>query len=253
MRFASLGSGSRGNATLISHQDTHLLVDCGFSARDTEQRLQRLAMDAASLSGILVTHEHSDHIRGVGQLARKFKIPVWLTSGTEKNFELGELPARHILDVHNEFEIGDLSVCPYPVPHDAGEPCQFVFSDGTHKLGVLTDTGMITPHIESQLSGCDALLLECNHDPDMLANGVYPWHLKKRVGGDYGHLSNEQAAQCLLNIDCSRLKFIAAMHLSEKNNAPHLAQLALSDALDCEMQDILIADQDDGLQWESLN
>jgi phosphoribosyl 1,2-cyclic phosphodiesterase len=226
VRFASLGSGSRGNACLIEAGDSRLLLDCGFSARELERRLAELDVGAESLDGILVTHEHQDHVRGVGALARRYHLPVWLTHGTWRCQSLGTLPDTRL--IHGQqpaFRIGDLSVTAYSVPHDAREPVQFVFSHAQSRLGVLTDVGVITPHIIETLSSCSALLLECNHDPEMLNNGPYPPALQRRVGGMLGHLSNQQAAQLLQQIDHPGLQQLVIGHISEKNNTPgHVAE-----------------------------
>lgn len=251
MRFASLGSGSRGNATLIEQDSTLLLVDCGFSLRETERRLLRLGRDPAQVSAILVTHEHGDHLSGVGLFARRYKVPVWFSAGTRSACGEG-IEGAQVFNSHAPFAVGAIEVTPFPVPHDAREPTQFVFGNGAHRLGMLTDTGSATPHIEQQLTGCDALLLECNHDRAMLANGIYPPVLKARVGGDYGHLSNVQAAALLQRIDCSRLQHIVAAHLSDKNNTPQLATAALAVALDCSDDWIGVAHQDAGLGWRDL-
>jgi phosphoribosyl 1,2-cyclic phosphodiesterase len=254
MRFALLGSGSRGNATLVEEGSTRLLIDCGFSVREAERRMARLGSSPESLSAILVTHEHNDHLGGVGALARKYRLPVWLTAGTEVagRKRLGELPQIERLNCHSEFAIQGLQLQPFPVPHDAREPCQFVFSNGDKRLGLLTDTGRSTQHIEQQLDACDALILESNHDPKMLAEGPYPPALQARVGGGLGHLSNGQAAGILECIDSSALQHLVAAHLSEKNNRPELAVTALSAALDCEPQWITLADQDGGLDWREI-
>lgn len=252
MRFALLGSGSKGNATLVEKGATRLLVDNGFSLKELERRLGRIGVEAGDLSAILVTHEHSDHISGVGPLARKYKIPVWMTPGTWKRQRTGEIPELSLFNCHQDFSIGGIQVHPFPVPHDAREPAQFVFSDGDKRLGVLTDTGMITPHIEVQLNGCDALILECNHDSEMLRSGPYPAALQKRVAGQLGHLSNDQAEAVISAIECSRLQHLVAAHLSEQNNLPQLAREALSRGLDCETQWIALADQNEGLDWREI-
>ena len=148
---------------------------------------------------------------------------------------------------------GDLELNPFPVPHDAKEPCQFVFNDGQRRLAILTDTGSSTSHIEEQLSGCDALVLECNHDVAMLADGDYPYSVKMRVAGDYGHLNNEQAATLLQSIDTSSLQHIVAAHISEKHNTQSLAQQTLSAALSCQQDWIAVADQQCGLDWRDVN
>jgi phosphoribosyl 1,2-cyclic phosphodiesterase len=252
MRFALLGSGSRGNALLVEQGATTVMIDCGFTLRESERRLARLGKGAEKLSAILVTHEHSDHVGGVALLARRHNIPVWMTPGTAANHG-SELPELNLFNCHEPFAIGDLEVTPYPVPHDAREPSQFVFSDGALRLGLLTDVGHITPHIEATLSGCHGLVLECNHDPRMLAEGPYPPMLQRRVGGNLGHLSNGQAADLLRRIDISRLRQLVGAHLSEKNNTPQLALEALSDALGCEPAWLALADQVGGMPWRSLD
>lgn len=214
--------------------------------------MARLGRSPEQLSALLVTHEHGDHIRGIPVLARKYGVPVWSTSGTGIMLQDGALPELHRLDAHAGMEIGDLEIHPYIVPHDAREPCQFVFYDGRRRLGVLTDTGRITAHICQALDCCDALVLECNHDPLMLAQGPYSSSLKARVGGPLGHLSNAQAAELLTRIDATRLQHIVAAHLSEKNNRPNLARAALATALDCEPDWIAIAGQETGLGWRTL-
>lgn len=252
MRFASLGSGSRGNATLIQTGGTCVLLDCGFSVREAEVRLARLGLSAGDVSAVLVTHEHSDHIHGVGALARKYRLPVWISAGTRAADRLGAVMDVVEFGSHEPFAIDALAVTPFPVPHDAREPCQFVFGDGARRLGVLTDTGSRTAHIEALLSGCDALLLECNHEKRLLDNGVYPPALKARVGGDLGHLSNAQAHALLAALDTTRLKHIVAAHLSEKHNTPDLARAALASALGCEPEWIGVAQQDAGLEWREI-
>lgn len=253
MRFASIGSGSRGNATLVSHGETTLLVDCGFSARETEKRLQRLNIDAGDLTAIVVTHEHADHINGVRVLARKYKLPVYATAGTAAYFSTDVANFVTEFSCHETFTVNDIEVQPFPVPHDAREPSQFVFHNGQHKLGLLTDVGSITPMIEENLTSCDALLLEANHDMDMLDNGEYPEHLKYRVSGRLGHLNNVQSAKLLEKIDTSRLQHIVAMHLSEKNNSPNIVSPLFAQALECDQSWITIAEQEVGFDWRELN
>lgn len=228
MRFASLGSGSRGNATLVEAGGTRVLIDCGFAAREAERRLDRLGVDASTLDAIVVTHEHGDHIRGVGALSRRFGIPTWMTSGTYNRSDCGDLARLHLFNSHGQrLRIGDFDVFPYPVPHDAREPCQFVVRGGGSRLGLLTDAGAVTQHIVATLRDCDALVLECNHDARMLREGPYPPRLQARVGGDLGHLGNHQAAGLLRRLDHGRLRHVVAAHLSEKNNTPELAREAL--------------------------
>lgn len=252
MQFAVLGSGSRGNATLVRSGDTCLMVDCGFTVKETLERLERLDCGPEVISAILVTHEHSDHCRGVGALARRYDIPVWSTRGTRAYAQFGERVAVQHLNAEQGFELNGLRIQAYPVPHDAREPCQFCFSDGERRLAILTDTGNTTAHMEQLLSGCDALMLECNHDLEMLWQGEYPYRLKQRVAGPFGHLSNEQAAAFLQQIDTAPLKKLVAMHLSEKNNTEALAREALCRALDCDWDWVQVASQDEVLAWQNI-
>lgn len=253
MRFASLGSGSAGNGMIIEQTSTRLLLDCGFSVKETVARLARLAILPEQLTGILVTHEHDDHAKGAFKLAEKFGVPVWLSHGTQMMTER-YLPKSSVIqintiDSHLPFSVDDIQITPYPVPHDAREPTQFTFNDGQYKLGVLTDVGASTPYIEYILSGCDALVLECNHDVTMLDKGPYNYSLKKRVGGHLGHLDNDSAARLLAKLDNSKLKHIIAAHLSAKNNTEALAKQALSQVLNCEVEWVGVATQDQGFSW----
>lgn len=256
MRFTSLGSGSDGNSLVVEEDNTRLLLDCGFTLKEITQRLNQRGINPADLTAILVTHEHDDHAGGVFKLANRFKVPVWLTHGTFemiKRFLPNESEFKiQIIDSHSPFNIQALEIHPYPVPHDAREPVQFVFHNGDRRLGVLTDTGRSTKHIETMLSGCHALVLECNHDLEMLMNGKYAWPLKKRISGSLGHLDNQSSAEILKNIDCSKLQHIVAAHLSAQNNTPNLAQYALSQALNTTPEFIQIANQTLGIDWRVI-
>jgi phosphoribosyl 1,2-cyclic phosphodiesterase len=254
MQFASLGSGSKGNGTLIESGKTTLLVDCGFSLKQTQLRLERLGRSIEDLDAILVTHEHSDHIGGVRRLSHKVGIPVWMSSGTAREAERREglFDSVRIVCGHEPFTIGEIEVTPYHVPHDAKEPLQFTFSNGQQRVGLLTDVGEVTPHIERQLGGCDALLLECNYDLDLLAMGPYPQYLKRRVSGRLGHLNNRQAAALLEQIDTSKLQHLVVMHLSEQNNCRDRAVAAIQGVLQCEQDWIVVADQQEGFEWRSV-
>jgi len=249
VRFASLGSGSRGNATLIQAGATTLMVDCGFSISDTETRLARLGVAPSDIDLLLVTHEHSDHASGVGRFAARHGIKVRCTAGTRAAcLKLGFEPAE-TFDGETRFTVGDTEVIPVTVPHDAREPVQFLFDGGPHRFGLLTDVGSVTPHMRRMFSGCAGLLLECNHDREMLEDGPYPPSLKERVGGPLGHLSNDQAADLLRSLDKQWLQHLAAAHLSEKNNTPALARAALAEAADVDEAWIGVADQETGLDW----
>ena len=218
MRFASLGSGSRGNATLISTTQTTLMVDCGFSVRETCKRLEALDTDPASIDALLVTHEHSDHIKGVAPFARRFGMPVWASRGTAQYFHDDDIDIG-VINVHQVFQVGDIKVEPVPVPHDAREPCQFVFSANDLNFGLLTDVGSMTRHIIESYMDCDAMLLEFNHDEAMLSGSVYPPSVRKRIAGDLGHLSNSQSCRILSELLPGKVRLVVAGHLSESNNS----------------------------------
>ena len=253
MRFALLGSGSQGNALLVEADDTRLLLDCGFSVGETVRRLARLGLAPEQLTAVLVTHEHDDHLSGVARLARKFALPVWATHGTIRGLD-GLLDGLevHRIEGYACLCIGAIEVQPFPVPHDAREPAQYVFSDGARRLGVLTDTGCATPHIRRVLDGCDALVLEANHDLDLLARSDYPHMLKQRIAGRFGHLDNAQAAELVSELDCTRLQHMVAAHLSQTNNHPDLARSALAAVLSCTPDWIAVAEQDGGLDWRQI-
>ncbi len=246
MRFASLGSGSRGNCALVEAGDTRILLDNGFAAKEVESRLRQIGVEPDTIQAIVVSHEHQDHIKGVGAYARRYNLPVWMTSGTHRQNRCGELPQVSLFNSHEGgFAIGDIMVEPFPVPHDAREPAQFVFSSQGRRLGALTDIGFYTPHIAETLKDCDAMFLECNHDAEMLANGPYPPALQARVAGRLGHLSNAQAAKFLRQFDSERLQFIVAAHLSEKNNRPELVREAIASVSSAVEQRLTVATQDE--------
>ncbi|MBT3672492.1 MAG: MBL fold metallo-hydrolase [Porticoccaceae bacterium] len=252
MRFASLGSGSKGNSTLVESQDTCVMVDCGFGIKDACRRLLSLGKTPEDLSAILVTHEHSDHWKGVVPLARKFSIPVFLTSGCLRSRDVGSARADfNVIDSHTPFTIGGLRVTPVPVPHDAIEPVQYVFDANGLKLGILTDIGHTTPFVESQYSFCHGLLLEANYDQDMLNNGPYPSFLKQRVGGKFGHLSNDQLGGFLGNIDQTNLQVILIGHVSEKNNHIEKVKVAIDDFVSARGS-LAFASQEAGSVWIEL-
>lgn len=248
MKIASLGSGSKGNATLVNHQDTTILVDCGFSLRQFELRLERLDIGPENIDAILLTHEHSDHSSGVARLSSKFDIPVWTTVGTARAVFDGQLNYNQVSGGEST-RIGCLEIMPVTVPHDAGEPVQFIFCDveSGKKLGILTDTGHITNHIVAAYDKLDGLLLEFNYDQVMLDRGAYPYHLKQRVSGDLGHLSNDQSIYLLQQIDTSNLSCLIAAHISENNNTRNIVEEQLN-RLD-RIPVPILASQECGFDW----
>ncbi len=233
-----------------------MLLDCGLSLTETERRLARLGLAPSQVSGILITHEHSDHAAGTFEFAAAHRVTIYLTHGT-----LAALKAEgKVLDGvplcmvngRQSFFIDGMQLSPFTVPHDAREPVQFVLSDGASRLGVITDVGISTPHVEKMLSGLDALVLECNYDRELLWNGGYPRWLKERIAGPFGHLDNLESERLLGAIDRSRLKHVIGAHLSQQNNRPELARAALARALGCEESWVSLATQDDGFGWRSI-
>lgn len=266
LRFKNLGSGSAGNATLVEassgRNTSRLLIDCGLNQKTLLARLALAGVAAEQIDAVFITHEHSDHIGSAGQFARRFQTPLWMSQGTfDVCFEKtsGSLfePARKAEPADwfrcakdaQTIDLGELQITPFTVPHDAREPLQLRCTDGASHLGVLTDLGHATPHVLEHLNGCDALLLECNHDAEMLLGGRYPPFLKNRVGGQFGHLSNAQSAGIAASLNHPRLKHVVAAHLSRQNNRPHLARAALSGALQRTPADIAVADQFLGSDW----
>jgi phosphoribosyl 1,2-cyclic phosphodiesterase len=251
MRIASLGSGSKGNATLVQHGETTLLVDNGFSLRKFTQRLERFEIDAGSIDALLLTHEHGDHSGGVERLCVAHSIPLWTAVGTARAV-LSPQFEYHRLVAGQSITIGDIEVLPVTVPHDANEPLQFIFHqiDIGKRLGILTDTGHITRHIVDSFSCLDALLLEFNYDTEMLERGPYPEMLKQRVGGNHGHLSNDQSLDLLRRIDTSSLNCLIAAHISEKNNNTEIVDTLIRQ-LDAVPAPVL-ANQEAGFDWISI-
>lgn len=253
LRFCCLGSGSEGNATVVEASDgsttTRVLLDNGFNGRQLQLRLARAGLAIDDLDAVVLTHEHSDHVGGVSTLLRRSRLPVYCSGGTAQATSIVE----HFTEVvaGEIVGVGVLQLIPFPVAHDAAEPLQYVFSDGDRRLGVLTDVGAPAADVITALAKVDALVIECNHDVEMLRASAYPPFLKTRILGDHGHLSNAQAAALLGQLDRRRLQLVAAGHLSRRNNLPRLAQAALSAVLGCDEGEVLVADQDHGLPWQS--
>ena len=265
LRFTNLASGSNGNATLIEgrrepgERPTRVLVDCGLGPRRLAAALASRDVAVAELDAVFVTHEHSDHVGGVLALQRRWGIAVWASEGTWAGATAGrgETAAAHVARDGHAFTIGAITLHPFAVPHDAAEPLQLVCDDGTRRLGIVTDLGEPTSAAVLALQGCDALLLECNHDREMLAEGPYPAWLKRRIGGMRGHLANDQAAMLLDACRHGGLRHVVAAHLSRQNNRPDLALSALrrasADGNRAGSTKLHVADGDHGCEWIELD
>lgn len=253
LRFASLASGSRGNCLIVEVGRTRVLIDCGLNLTDTERRLERLGIAPGEINAILVTHEHGDHASGVFEYAAAHRVTVYLTFGTlgamRQEGKVIEGVRTVQVDGRQSLAVDDVQVHPFTVPHDSREPVQYVLSDGASRLGVVTDVGTTTAHLQQVLSGLDALVLECNYDRDMLWRGAYPKWLKERIGGPFGHLDNRDSERLLAGLERSRLKHVIGAHLSQQNNRPELARAALARAMGCEESWIGLATQEEGFGW----
>jgi len=249
IQFCSLGSGSKGNGTLLAFDQSLIMVDCGFSIKETVRRMDSKGICPSQVSAILVTHEHSDHIAGVAGFANKYSIPVWLNKGTNLHKKCESIKSKELFNSHQPFQLGDFLVTPVTVPHDSREATQFVFSAAEYSVGLLTDVGHITNHIIEAYSRCDAILLEFNYELAMLMSGPYPFSLKQRVSGDLGHLSNQQAIDMLSQMDLSKLSKIVAMHISEENNRREIVKEKLKTIITTNSTRFYLANQTDGVQW----
>jgi phosphoribosyl 1,2-cyclic phosphodiesterase len=260
LRFCSLGSGSGGNATLVEARDgqrtVRVLVDCGLTLRELTRRLALRGCTPGELDAVFITHEHSDHIGCATALMRKHAVPVWMSEGTWRGFAREHAPPPQLRFARDGETIAvgaGLQLLPYAVPHDAREPLQLTITDGERRLGVLTDAGIETERIVRELQACTALLLECNHDLRMLQEGPYPAFLKRRIAGSHGHLSNDSAAGILQRCAHAGLKHVVAAHLSEQNNKPEIAALALARVLGCASDEVVVASQREGTPWLDLH
>jgi phosphoribosyl 1,2-cyclic phosphodiesterase len=251
LRFASLASGSRGNASLVEFGSTLLMIDCGLPLKIVEERLAAVGREPRDVSALLVTHEHSDHAQGVASFARRYNTPLWMTPGTAS--AIRGLTNVRTLSCHRELEIGEFRLQPYPVPHDAREPCHFVFVAGGKRLGVLTDAGHVTPHMVERLAPCDAVAVEANHDLDSLRRGPYPDSLKARVASRFGHLNNAQTTELLGRLDRTRLQWVMGLHLSEQNNSPAHVRSTLGPAFADAKCPLHLATQDAASEWLALD
>lgn len=231
MKFCVLGSGSRGNCTYIEEGNTRILIDAGFSGKEIARRLACINRSPEQLSALLVTHEHNDHIAGVGVLSRRFKLPVYANSGTHgaSKRKVGKLFAFREFFTGRRFDLGDLEIHPFAVSHDTADPVGFIVRGSEHSVGYCTDTGRVTKLMEHLLGQCHGLILEANHDPQMLQDGPYPLQLKQRVRSNRGHLANSDAAAFVRGLPAGTLRVLVLAHLSETNNHPDLASQAMED------------------------
>ncbi len=229
MRMCSIASGSSGNCIYVGSDDTHLLIDTGISKKRIEEGLEKLEIKGDELDGILITHEHSDHIQGLGVFSRKYEIPVYATPGTIEGIlsysGLGRMPEGLLHPIHTDeaFVLGDVTVNPFAISHDANEPSGYRLECGGKSVAVATDLGKYDDYTVEHLQNLDAVLLEANHDIHMLEVGGYPYYLKQRILGDRGHLSNELSGRLLCDILHDDLKHIVLGHLSKENNYAKLA------------------------------
>ena len=233
MQFASIASGSSGNCLYTGNDDTHLLIDAGISKKRIEEGLIGFGVEPGDIDAILITHEHSDHIKGLGVLARKYRLPIYATRGTimeiRRQRGLGEIdPALfHEIRSGESFRIGNMDIHAFAIPHDARDPVSFRVDDGKFRIGTVTDLGYFDESILAALAGCDILYAEANHDIRMLETGPYPYQLKVRILGNYGHLSNESSGQMIGHLLNEKLQRVILGHLSKENNYPELALKAV--------------------------
>ena len=255
MEFCSLGSGSSGNAFVVKNKKTILLIDCGFGLKETIDRLERYQIKPDQISAILLTHEHEDHIKGAFSLANKFHIPIYLSYGTyqmsRKKMNDGYKIKYELISNFDSFMINDISVSPIPVPHDAREPFQYRFDYQDKSLAIITDLGQITKHVVDKLSMINLLVLEFNHDEEMLMSSDYPDSLKKRINGQHGHLENKESLKLLSSVNHSGLKWVVAAHLSKKNNQIELVKKMIFEIVDKHNSNVGVIDQYLGLEWIS--
>lgn len=248
LRFSVLASGSTGNAFYIESDRTKLLVDAGLSGKEMDRLFAEIDVDPSQISGILVTHEHSDHIKGLGVIARKYQLPIYANEKTWKRMEnsIGKLTVdqKFIFDSYSVKTFGDIDVESFRVSHDAIEPMFYTFHQGNNKVALVTDLGYVSERIKKTIEDADAYVFEANHDVELLRMCRYPWSVKQRILGDSGHISNEDSALALADIISNRTKRIYLAHLSEENNMKDLARMTVDQILKERGIDIEIHDTD---------
>lgn len=250
LKLCSLGSGSEGNSTLVYTDSTALLVDAGFSCRRTETLLNKVGFDPARLDALLITHEHGDHMRGADVFSRKYSLPVYLTEGTSAASSrfLNKKTAKEIIRPEETFNVGDMEIDPFSVPHDASEPVAFLISANGRRALVLTDIGSVTVRAVEKMRMANLALVESNHDTELLKIGPYPWPLKQRISGKYGHLSNDECAQLISSTGENGLCTVIFGHISKQNNNPDLVRITAENLFDGGRVKFAIASQDDPTQ-----
>lgn len=253
MRVASLGSGSSGNSLLVQVAGTTVLVDCGFTMKETIARMFALGVTPGDIDAVLISHEHGDHMKGVGPLSRKFGLTVWCTHGTYHKARDNRFSSVRLFHAHEPFAVGEISVDPFPTPHDAAESCQFVFEAESARFANVTDLGACTAHVREKLTGIHGLVIECNYDNQMLANGPYPPSLQARIRSNYGHLGNDQAARLLGQLDHKDLHCILLGHLSEQNNSDAIALSTVCDGLEERHERVTVLAQHCASEWFDIS
>lgn len=254
LRAVVLGSGSGGNAVVVESAGFRLLIDAGFSCRELEKRMRSVGVEPSTIGALLLTHEHEDHVRGADRFARKHGLAVYLTAGTRLGTALGEEVAARVVRIESgrPFEVGPFGIEAFEIPHDAREPVGFALEDAAgRRLGLVGDIGCRTQLAWGRLANLDLLLIEANHDIEMLRNGPYPWPLKQRVAGRHGHLSNREAADGLPELLCDRLRAVVLYHLSRTNNRPAIAAAEIGETLSRERSaaELVVSGQFEATSW----
>jgi phosphoribosyl 1,2-cyclic phosphodiesterase len=251
LKVCILGSGSKGNCTYIESPETRLLIDAGFSGREIVRRLHGIGVEPDTLDGILISHEHGDHIHGVGALARRYQLPVYANQATFQKSRsiVGMIEGVREFSAGRSFVLKDLSIDPFSLPHDAEDPVAFRLAWRRRTLAIVTDLGYASQLVRERMRGCHLLILEANHDDSMLKAGPYPWPLKQRIGGKAGHLSNQQSSELLHDVLHDELEYIILAHLSETNNLPDLARLTVAEVLGTRRTQLRIASQREVSEW----